>query len=85
MLHDITKTRSFETGEDQRKIDKEYLRQWLMDRGFMGHGEAPEIPDDVRIETAWRYIQAYQLITGEDFVPQGLAPGEELSLLREQL
>lgn len=75
----------FETGKDQRKIDKEYLRQWLMDRGFMGHGEAPEIPDDVRIETAWRYIQAYQLITGEDFFPRGLAPGEELDLIRDRV
>jgi len=37
----------------------------------MGDGEAPEIPDDVRIEVAWRYIQAYQLITGSDFVPAG--------------
>jgi len=35
----------------------------------MGNGEAPEIPDEVRIEVAWRYIQAYQLITGTDFIP----------------
>ena len=75
----------FATGKDQRKIDKEYLRQWLMDRGFMGHGEAPEIPDDVRIETAWRYIQAYQLITGREFIPQALPPGEEQELLRERI
>ena len=75
----------FETGKDQRKIDKEYLRQWLMDRGFMGHGEAPEIPDDVRIETAWRYIQAYQLITGVEFFPRGLAPGEEIDLIRDRV
>lgn len=57
----------FDSGEDQRKIDKEYLRGWLMERGFMGEGEPPAIPDEVRVETAWRYIQAFQLITGKDF------------------
>ncbi len=62
----------FEEGKDQRKIDKEYLRQWLMERGFSGEGEPPEIPDDVRTEVAWRYIQAYQLITGQEFVPESL-------------
>ena len=60
----------FKDGKDQRKIDKEYLRQWLMERGFSGEGEPPAIPDDVRAEVAWRYIQAYELITGEDFVPE---------------
>ncbi len=62
----------FRAGKDQRKIDKEYLRQWLMERGFSGEGEPPAIPDEVRAEVAWRYIQAYQLITGEEFVPQSL-------------
>jgi len=57
----------FEAGEDQRKIDKEYLRGWLMERGFMGNGRPPVIPDEVRVETAWRYIQAFQLITGQKF------------------
>lgn len=57
----------FAAGKDQRKIDKEYLRGWLMERGFMGDGEPPAIPDEVRIEVAWRYIQAYELITGTIF------------------
>lgn len=60
----------FEAGSDQRKIDKEYLRGWLMDKGFMGDGAAPNIPDEVRIEVAWRYIQAYELITGSEFQPK---------------
>ncbi|MEW5815561.1 MAG: phosphoribosylaminoimidazolesuccinocarboxamide synthase [Spirochaetota bacterium] len=59
----------FEAGEDQRKIDKEYLRQWLMEKGFMGDGIPPRIPDEVRIEVASRYIQAFELITGEKFTP----------------
>ncbi len=68
----------FEAGEKQKKIDKEYLRQWLMEeRGFMGDGDIPVIPDEIRVEVARRYIQAYELITGEEFVPEDISPGEE--------
>lgn len=59
----------FEKNEPQRKIDKEYLRQWLMDQGFSGEGAPPSIPDRVRVEVAMRYIQAYELITGRKFEP----------------
>lgn len=75
----------FESGEKQRKIDKEYLRQWLMEKDFMGHGEAPEIPEEVRIEVAWRYIQAYQLITGTDFTPSALPAEEEKALILSRM
>jgi len=75
----------FRSGENQRKIDKEYLRQWLMDRDFMGQGPAPEIPEEVRIEVAWRYIQAYQLITGTDFHPSGSGADEEKSRILSRL
>lgn len=57
----------FKRGEEQKKIDKEYLRKWLADQGFTGDGEIPQIPDDIRIETARRYIEAYELITGQPF------------------
>ena len=55
------------SGEEQKKIDKEYLREWLDSRGFNGDGEIPEIPDEIRAETARRYMEAYELITGESF------------------
>lgn len=54
-------------GEEQKKIDKEYLREWLVERGFRGDGEVPEVPDEIRAETARRYIEAYELITGQTF------------------
>lgn len=59
----------FEAGEKQRKIDKEYLRQWLMEQGFSGDGDIPHIPDEVRVEVAARYIKAFEEITGTEFVP----------------
>jgi len=58
------------SGEEQKKIDKEYLREWLADHGFRGEGEIPVIPDEIKVETARRYIEAYELITGEDFVAE---------------
>ncbi len=57
----------FAAGEEQKKIDKEYLREWLDQRGFRGDGEIPEIPAEIKAETARRYIEAYELITGQTF------------------
>jgi phosphoribosylaminoimidazole-succinocarboxamide synthase len=58
----------FEAGEDQKKVDKEYLRRWLAEeKNFTGEGEVPEVPVDVRVETARRYIEAYELVTGQSF------------------
>lgn len=57
----------FEKGEEQKKIDKEYLRKWLADKGFVGEGEIPTVPDEVKVETARRYIEAFELITGQKF------------------
>lgn len=57
----------FEVGEEQKKIDKEYLRIWLAEHGFTGDGEIPQIPDEIKAETARRYIEAYELITGRVF------------------
>jgi phosphoribosylaminoimidazole-succinocarboxamide synthase len=75
----------YEKNETQRILDKEYLRQWLMERGFKGDGEAPHIPDEVRVETAWRYVQAYETITGESFEPADADPAEELAAVRSAL
>ncbi len=58
----------FDAGKEQRKLDKEYVREWLAAQGFRGDGEPPVLPDEVRIEAAKRYIKAYELITGKEFV-----------------
>ncbi len=52
-----THTRTlFARGAPQRELDKEYLRQWLLTRGWKGDGAPPEIPDEVRVEVARKYI-----------------------------
>ena len=57
----------FSKGEEPQKLDKEYVRQWLAAKNFKGDGEIPAIPDEIKIEAAKRYIQAYEMITGKFF------------------
>jgi phosphoribosylaminoimidazole-succinocarboxamide synthase len=66
----------FRTAQDQRKVDKEYVREWLVSQGFRGEGTPPSLPDDVRIEAAQRYIQAYEVVTGLEFKADD-APAEQ--------
>ena len=75
----------FEAGERQREIDKEYLRHWLMERDFMGHGDPPHIPDEVRVEVAWRYIQAYELIAGRAFTSKNSNSESEREIIQSYL
>lgn len=67
----------FDRGEKQRKIDKEYLNLWLKEQGYVGVGEPPEIPDRVRIEVSSRYVKAYELVTGHEFIPSFTGSREE--------
>jgi phosphoribosylaminoimidazole-succinocarboxamide synthase len=73
----------FTRGDDQRMMDKENIRQWLIkERGFQGHGEPPVIPDAVRVDLAEKYVQAWEQIVGQ---PVTLEVGEPLPRLRENL
>jgi len=59
----------FSAGQDPESFDKEYVRRYLVERGFRGEGPIPTIPDDVKIEAMRRYIEAVERITGQRFVP----------------
>ena len=69
----------FARGQPQRKLDKEFLRVWLMERGYLGDGEPPAIPDAVRDELGQRYREAFRLLTGGELVPAALSEDEELA------
>lgn len=78
----------FEAGEKQRKLDKEYLRQWLMEKGYQGDGRPPKIPQEVFYEVSRRYQQAFETITGREFNTQSTTAEAEkqkvLSFLQER-
>ena len=56
--------------KEQRQLDKEYFRQWLISKAYMGIGSPPEIPREVRIETANKYVTSCENITGKEFLPK---------------
>lgn len=61
----------FAAGKPQRQLSKEFVRQWLIENGFMGRpGETvPEMTPEVCREISERYIELYENITGQKFVP----------------
>lgn len=69
-------------GKEPDNINKEYLRLWLANQGYVGEGEVPAIPEDVIVETAEKYIKAFEMITGQSFTGH---PGEVLPRIEENL
>ncbi len=59
----------FEKGEAQRQLSKEFVRQWLIDHGFMGKAGqvVPEMTDEYCESVSSRYIELYEHITGHKF------------------
>jgi phosphoribosylaminoimidazole-succinocarboxamide synthase len=59
------------SGERQKQLSKEFVREWLMANGFQGlEGQRmPELPDDFIASVTDRYVELYEHIVGEDFVP----------------
>ncbi|WP_242920333.1 phosphoribosylaminoimidazolesuccinocarboxamide synthase [Pontibacter liquoris] len=60
-------------GEPQRQLSKEFVRQWLIGNGFQGqHGQAvPEMTDEVVRGISDRYIELFEVFTGQPFVKEG--------------
>ena len=60
----------FNTGGGQKMLDKENIRQWLIERGFSGEGTPPALSDEIRVALAESYIELYTKLTGRDFHPK---------------
>ncbi|MBS1871091.1 MAG: phosphoribosylaminoimidazolesuccinocarboxamide synthase [Actinobacteria bacterium] len=54
-------------GRGQPSFDKQYVRDWAAETGWDKQPPAPEIPDEVAAATRAKYVEAYELITGEPF------------------
>lgn len=73
----------FARGEDQRMLDKENIRHWLVrERGFDGHGAPPPLTDAIRLDVARKYIAAFEQITGTVFEAE---PGDPLPRIERNL
>lgn len=62
----------YEEGRVQPSYDKQYVRDWLKANWDM-QGEPPHLPAEVIEGTSKRYIEAFEILTGETFVPRGEA------------
>lgn len=58
-------------GETQRQLSKEFVRQWLIGNGFQGkEGQmVPQMDDSYVRSVSERYIELFEQITGESFIP----------------
>ena len=58
------------SGEKQRQLSKEFVREWLMANGFQGKDgqKMPDMPDAFVQEISERYIELYEMVTGMRFV-----------------
>ena len=58
-----------ESGEKQKQLSKEFVRQWLIENGFQGK-EGQKIPfmsDDLVDSVSERYIELFEHISGQQF------------------
>lgn len=61
----------FKTGVEQLMLDKENIRQWLIDKhGFSGYGTPPKLNSDIKTLISKKYIEVYEQITGLKFEPE---------------
>jgi phosphoribosylaminoimidazole-succinocarboxamide synthase len=67
------------TGEAQKQLSKEFVRQWLIENGFQGKDgqKVPEMTDAIVLSISNRYIELYEKVIGEKFVKPTEANPEE--------
>lgn len=65
-------------GERQKQLSKEFVREWLIANNFMGkEGQlVPEMSDEWVNTISQRYIELYEKVIGEKFLPQNLSEKE---------
>jgi phosphoribosylaminoimidazole-succinocarboxamide synthase len=62
------------SGEKQKQLSKEFVREWLIANNFMGkEGQVvPEMSDEWIETISKRYIELFEKVTGREFVPEKL-------------
>jgi phosphoribosylaminoimidazole-succinocarboxamide synthase len=75
------------SGKRQLQLSKEFVREWLIANNFMGkEGQTvPEMSDDWINTISGRYIDLYEKLIGEKFVPQSISDDETYQLILESV
>ena len=66
------------SGEKQKQLSKEFVREWLIENNFMGkEGQVvPEMSEEWISIIRNRYIELYEKLIGEKFIPENLSNEE---------
>jgi len=69
-------------GEAQQHLSKEFVREWLMSKGFQGKDgqQMPEMDETIVQTISQKYIQLYEQITGKTFTPEDVSTIEAKTL-----
>jgi phosphoribosylaminoimidazole-succinocarboxamide synthase len=75
------------SGEKQKQLSKEFVREWLIANNFMGkEGQTVPHMSDEWIDTiSKRYIELFEKVTGKSFVPEQLNETDTLSKVTDAL
>lgn len=70
-------------GEKQQQLSKEFVREWLIANEFMGRpGDViPEMTENWITEISNKYIELFEAITGEKFMPREISEAELSNVL----
>jgi phosphoribosylaminoimidazole-succinocarboxamide synthase len=74
-------------GEKQKQLSKEFVREWLIENNFMGKEgqQVPEMSDEWISVIRNRYIELYEKLIGEKFVPEDLSSEQTKNCILDAL
>ncbi|QDU81775.1 Phosphoribosylaminoimidazole-succinocarboxamide synthase [Polystyrenella longa] len=58
---------TYKPGGPQFSFDKQFVRDWLESTDWDKNSEPPTLPEEIVTQTRAKYIEAYELLTGEEF------------------
>jgi len=75
------------TGERQKQLSKEFVREWLIENNFMGkEGQTVPAMSDEWVNTiSQRYIELYEKVIGEAFKPENWSEEDTYAKITEAL
>ena len=68
-----------EQGEEQKQLSKEFVRQWLISKGFQGKAgqQIPEMTPEYIASVSDRYIELYEHLLGKEFIKADISNIQE--------
>ncbi|MEO6819183.1 MAG: phosphoribosylaminoimidazolesuccinocarboxamide synthase [Ginsengibacter sp.] len=74
-------------GQKQKQLSKEFVREWLIENNFMGKEgqQVPEMTEEWVSVIQARYVELYERLIGEKFIPLKLSEEETIEKIEKEL